>query len=157
MRLISDDGTQYGVISIDEARKISNEKGLDLVEVSPEARPPVVKLIDYGKYKYETQKKLSESKKKQVTVALKEIQFRPNIEKHDLDVKLKRAQQFLEHGDKIKMIMQFRGREIAYKKLGLGKFKRILQDVIGIGGVIESEPKFMGNRILAMISSGKKR
>ncbi|MFZ8934692.1 MAG: translation initiation factor IF-3, partial [Bacteriovoracaceae bacterium] len=97
-RLVSDDGTAYGVVSMSEARRISEETGLDLVEISPNARPPVVKLIDYGKYKYELQKKANEAKKKQVVSALKEIQYRPNIETHDLETKLKNAAQFLDNG-----------------------------------------------------------
>ena len=92
-----------------EARKISEEQGLDLVEISPTASPPVVKLIDFGKYKYELQKKAQEAKKKQIVVQLKEIQFKPNIEKHDLETKLNHCAKFLEQGDKIKLSMQFRG------------------------------------------------
>ena len=97
-----------------EARRISDEHGLDLVEVSPTANPPVVKLIDFGKYKYELQKKAQEAKKKQIVVQLKEIQIKPNIEAHDLQTKLNHCAKFLEQGDKIKMSMQFRGREMAY-------------------------------------------
>jgi len=126
------------------------------VEVSPNAKPPVVKLIDYGKYKYMAQKKASESKKKTATVTLKEIQFRPNIEKHDLEVKLRRAQEFIEAGDKVKMIMQFRGREMAHSHIGKAKFADILGAVKEFGDLVEAEPKMMGNRIIAMLAPSKK-
>ena len=98
-------------MTIEQARLIAEDRGLDLVEVAPGAKPPVVKIIDYGKYKYEEQKKKNEAKKKQVVVQLKEIQFRPNIETHDLGVKVKRAEKILAQGDKIKLVMQFRGRK----------------------------------------------
>ncbi len=155
-RLVSDDGNTYGVVSMSEARRISEESGLDLVEISPNAKPPVVKLIDYGKYKYELQKKANEAKKKQVVAALKEIQFRPNIESHDRDTKLKKASQFLEAGDKIKLVMQFRGREMAYREAGMEKFKGIIEIIIGLGAQVESEPKMMGNRIIAILAPSKK-
>ena len=156
VRLIGDDGHQFGVISIAEARNISDEHGLDLVEVSPNANPPVVKLIDYGKYKYQAQKKAAEAKKKQIVIHLKEIQFKPNIEKHDLEVKLKNAQRFINQGDKIKMVMRFRGREMAYRDAGLEKFKGIIQMVLEFGAQIESDPKIMGNRIIGIVSPVKK-
>lgn len=130
---------------------------MDLVEVSPNAKPPVVKLIDFGKFKYEQQKRKNEAKKKQVTSQLKEIQFRPNIEKHDLEVKLKKAQKFLNQGDKVKLIMQFRGREMANPELGKEKFKGICQSVIDFGGAVESDPKMMGNRIITIIAPDKKK
>ena len=157
MRLISDDGDQYGVVSMTEALRIGEEQGLDLVEVSPNAKPPVVKLIDYGKYKYLAQKKANEAKKKQVTIQLKEIQFRPNIEKHDLDVKLKKAEKFLEQGDKIKLVMQFRGREMAYKQAGFEKFQGIIAQIVEMGAVVESEAKMMGNRIICIVAAAKKK
>jgi len=155
--LIRDDGHQYGVVSLSEARRISEEIGLDLVEIAPNANPPVVKLIDYGKFKYEAQKKANEAKKKTAQVQLKEIQFRPNIDVHDLGVKLKQAQKFLAQGDKIKMMMQFRGREMANKDIGLEKFDQILDQVREMGGVVEDKPKMMGNRIITLISPDKKQ
>ena len=139
-----------------EARRISDEAGLDLVEISPTAQPPVVKLIDFGKYKYELQKKAQEAKKKQVVVNLKEVQLRPNIEQHDLQVKLNQCGKFLEQGDKIKISMQFRGREMAYKDAGMEKFKGIIETIVQMGAAIESEPKLMGNRIIAILASTKK-
>lgn len=139
-----------------EARKIADEQGLDLVEVSPTAQPPVVKLIDYGKYKYELQKKAGEAKKKQIVIQLKEVQFRPNIEAGDLATKLNNCKKFLDQGDKIKMSMQFRGREMSYREAGMVKFKAIIAQVIEMGAVIESDPKIMGNRIIAILASTKK-
>ena len=150
------DGEAYGVVSMEEAKKIAADLGLDLVEVSPNAKPPVVKLIDYGKFKYDQQKKANEAKKKQSTAQLKEIQMRPNIESHDLDTKLKRVYRFLGDGDKVKMVMQFRGREMAYKDAGLEKFRTILAGVCDYGAQIESEPKMMGNRIITILSPDKK-
>lgn len=144
------------MVSIHEARRISEEESLDLIEVSPNAEPPVVKLMDYGKYKYQAQKKLNEAKKKQVVIDIKELKFRPNIEKHDLEVKLKKVEEFLSEGDKVKLLMQFRGREIAYSEMGMAKFKEIITATIGLGAVVESEPKMMGNRIIALIAPGKK-
>ena len=156
VRLLGDDGHQYGIVSIDQAMRIAQETAMDLVEISPDASPPVVKLIDYGKYKYMVQKKANEAKKKQVVIAIKELQFRPNIEKHDLEVKLRKAHGFIEDGDKLKLVMQFRGREMAYQQAGMEKFKGIIASVVEFGGVVESEPKLMGNRIICMIAAAKK-
>ncbi len=154
-RLIGEE-EQWGVVTIDRAREIAAEQGLDLVEVSPTARPPVVKVIDFGKWKYNQQKQANEAKKKQATVQLKEIQFRPNIEAHDLETKLKRADKFLKQGDKIKMVMQFRGREMAYRDAGFQKFKDIIKVVEEMGSVVESFPKMMGNRIITIVAPDKK-
>ncbi len=156
-RLLVDGGEALGVTPIDRAREIADEMGLDLVEVSPNAKPPVVKLIDYGKFKYNQQKKANEAKKKTAVVQLKEIQFRPNIEAHDLETKLKRAEKFLSQGDKIKMVMQFRGREMAYRDSGLEKFKGIISLVEELGSVVESYPKIMGNRIITIVAPSKKK
>jgi translation initiation factor IF-3 len=156
VRLIGDEGDVYGIVAMSEAFKISEEKGLDLIEVSPNAKPPVVKLMDFGKYKYQLQKKASEAKKKQVTIVVKEIKFRPNIDSHDLGVKLKKAKQFLEHGDKVKLLMQFRGREMAHLSLGKQRFDEIIKQVLELGATVESESKVMGNRIFAMVAPNKK-
>lgn len=154
--MLGDDGHQYGVVSMNEARRISDEAGLDLVEVSPTAQPPVVKLIDFGKYKYELQKKAQEAKKKQIVIQLKEIQVRPNIEANDLQTKLNHCAKFLDEGDKIKISMQFRGREMSYRDAGMEKFKAIVAQIEAMGAIIESEPKMMGNRIIAILASTKK-
>lgn len=155
-RLLGDDGHQYGVVSMSEARRISDEVGLDLVEVSPTAQPPVVKLIDFGKYKYELQKKAQEAKKKQVVIQLKEVQFKPNIDIGDLKTKLNHCQKFIDDGDKIKASMQFRGREMSYRDAGMEKFKAIIEQIVAMGAIVESEPKMMGNRIIAILASTKK-
>lgn len=126
------------------------------MEVSPNANPPVVKMVDFGKYKYELQKKANEAKKRQANVQLKEIQFRPNIEIHDLETKLKRAEKFIAQGDKIKMVMQFRGREMTYRDAGMEKFKGIIAQVEAVGALIESEPKMMGNRIITILAPVKR-
>jgi len=140
-----------------QARLISLDRGLDLVEVSPGANPPVVKLIDFGKFKYQMQKKAAEAKKKQAVTELKEIKFRPNIEQHDLEVKLKKIYEFLEDGDKVKLLLQFRGREMAHKELGFDKFNAIISMIKeASGATVESEPKLMGNRITAMVAPTKK-
>ncbi|MBT3234725.1 MAG: translation initiation factor IF-3 [Bdellovibrionales bacterium] len=155
IRLSGEDGEQFGVVPIDEARTIAADRGLDLVEVSPNAVPPVVKLIDYGKYKYQQQKKANETKKKQIQVHLKEIQFRPNIEQHDLETKLKRAEKFLMQSDKVKMVMQFRGREMANREIGVAKFNLIIEQVKEFGAIVESAPKQMGNRIITILAPDK--
>lgn len=145
-----------GVVSMSEARKLAEEEGVDLVEVSPTAKPPVVKLIDYGKYKYELQKKAHEAKKKQIVVQLKEVQVKPNIDEHDLQTKLKHCQKFLEQNDKIKLSMQFRGREMNYRDKGMAKFNSIVQTIIEMGAAVEAEPKLMGNRVIAILMPAKK-
>lgn len=155
-RLMGEDGTAYGIVRLEEAKRIAADQGLDLVEVSPTAKPPVVKVIDFGKYKYDQQKKANETKKKQAQVSLKEIQFRPNIEAHDLETKLKRAEKFIGQGDKVKMVMQFRGREMAYRDSGMAKFREILKTVEQLGSQIESNPKMMGNRIITIVAPSKK-
>ncbi len=155
-RLIGHDGSALGVVSIDEARRIAEDVGLDLVEVSPNARPPVIKVIDYGKYKYDQQKKANEAKKKQAQAQLKEIQMRPNIESHDLETKLKKVYGFLKDGDKVKMVMQFRGREMAYRDAGLEKFRSILAGICEYGATEESPAKLMGNRIISILAPEKK-
>lgn len=113
--------------------------------------------MDYGKYKYQIQKKASEAKKKQVVIEVKEIKFRPGIDTHDLEVKMNQIVKFLEEGDKVKLMMQFRGREMAHKELGLGKFSEIIKQISEkTGAIVEAEPKMMGNRCHAMVSPGKK-
>ena len=157
-RLVRHDGQQYGIVSLDEARAKASELGLDLVEISPTARPPVVKLIDYGKFKYDQQKKKkNEAKKRQNVAQLKEVQFRPGIEAHDLETKLSRVHRFLLQGDKVKLVMQFRGREMAYKEVGKGRFDDIIQQVLAMGAKTESEPKMVNNRIIGILVPDKKR
>ncbi len=144
------------MVSLDEARRIAREEGLDLVEISPNSKPPVVKIVDYGKFKYDQQKKANEAKRRQAVTQLKEVQFRPNIEAHDLETKLKRIEGFLIHGDKVKMVMQFRGREMAHRDSGMEKFRQIVRTVEEFGAIVESELKMMGNRIITVLGPDKK-
>ena len=149
VRLISDDGEQLGIVSIDDARTRAEEAGLDLVEVAPDARPPVVKLMDYGKFKYEAARAAREARKKQHNIQVKEVKFRPGIEDHDYDFKTRHARRFLEEGNKVRLTMMFRGRQITHSELGLEVLKRVKEDLSDIGKV-ESAPSFEG-RVMFMI------
>jgi len=149
--LIGDDGHKYGEIGIDEARAIAEERGYDLVEVSPEARPPVVKLMDYGKYKYEQQKKAAEARKKQKVIEIKEIKMRPTIDDHDYDTKMKAMRRFFDEGDKVKVTLRFRGREMAHQHLGMELLGRIQKDVEPIAK-IEQLPKVEGRQMMMVLA-----
>jgi len=157
IRLIGEDSHQYGVVTIHQARLIAEDAGLDLIEVSPGSTPPVVKLMDFGKYKYQLQKKAAEAKKKQVVVVVKEIKLRPNIDKHDLDVKLRSISNFFEDGDKVKISMQFRGRELSHQDLCKEQFDAIIQKIVELGGTLESRTGLMGNRMIALFVPTKKK
>jgi len=131
------------------------DAGLDLVEISPNSQPPVVKILDYGKYKFQAQKKASEARKKQKTVEVKEIKMRPSIDTHDYDVKLKAARRFLDEGDKVKMTLRFRGREMAHQELGLKLLFRVRDDLDEMAKV-EAEPKLEGRQMIMILApSGK--
>lgn len=149
VRLIDDEGGQVGIVSIEEARDLADDRGLDLVEVAPEARPPVVKLMDYGKYKYEAQRAAREAKKKQHHVQVKEVKFRPGIEDHDYDFKTRHARRFLEEGNKVKLTMMFRGRQVTHPELGRDVLLRVTEDLKEVGQV-ESLPSFEG-RVMSMV------
>ncbi|MEZ4422581.1 MAG: translation initiation factor IF-3 [Gemmatimonadota bacterium] len=149
IRLIGDGGEQIGIVSIDEARQRASEKGLDLVEVAPDARPPVVKMMDYGKYKYEEARKAREARKKQHVIQVKEVKFRPGIEDHDYEFKTRHARRFLEEGNKVKVTMMFRGRQVTHPELGVEVLERIMED-LGDVAKVEQEPNFEG-RIMAMV------
>lgn len=153
IRLITEENENIGVVPIKDALKRAVGVGLDLVEIVPNAEPPVCKIMDYGKYKYQEQKKLSEARKKQKTVDLKEIKLRPGIEQHDYEVKLKATRRFLEAGNKVKVTLRFRGREIAHTDLGLEVMRRLLEDTQDIAKV-DQEPKMEG-RVGLMILSAK--
>ena len=127
--LIGGDGHKFGEIGIDEARAIAEEQGFDIVEVSPEAKPPVCKLMDYGKFKYEQQKKAAEARKKQKVIEIKEIKMRPTIDDHDYDVKMRAMKRFFEEGDKVKVTLRFRGREMAHQNIGMDLLGRIQKDI----------------------------
>jgi translation initiation factor IF-3 len=141
-----------GVVSVREALRMAEDAGLDLVEISPNADPPVCKILDYGKYKYEQQKKAAEARKKQKIIEVKEIQIRPRIDDHDYMVKLKAAKRFLEEGDKVKVVLKFRGREMAHTQIGLDLLKKMIED-IGTLGKVETEPKMEGRQVLMILSS----
>lgn len=149
MRLIQDDGEQIGIVSIDEARERATDRGMDLVEVAPEARPPVVKMMDYGKYKYEAARAAREARKKQHTIQVKEVKFRPGIEDHDYQFKIRHARRFLEEGNKVKMTMMFRGRQVTHPEIGLEVLSRATTDLEDLGKV-ESQPSFEG-RVMSMV------
>jgi translation initiation factor IF-3 len=147
--LIGDDGHKYGEIGIDEGRAIAEEKGFDLVEVSPEAQPPVVKLMDFGKFKYEQQKKKNEARKKQKVIEIKEIKVRPNIDENDYQVKMRAMKSFIEEGDKVKVTLRFRGREMAHQEIGIRVLERIKNEMDPMSKV-EQMPR-MENRQMVMV------
>ena len=143
VRLILSDGNNVGVVSLREALQKASDEGLDLVEISPNAVPPVCKILDLGKYKYELQKRRNEAKKKQKVVEVKELKLTPMIDVHDYEVKLKNARRFLEDGNKVKFTLKFRGRELSYQDQGLDVLNRVKADLEGIGRV-EQEAKLEG-------------
>ena len=140
VRLIDGEGEQVGIVPTRKALELATEAGLDLVEVSPNAKPPVCKLMDYGKFKYREQKKEAEAKKKRSETSIKELRIRYRTDVGDLDTKLKKARQFLGEGDKVKFSMRFRGREIMYQDLGVEKFQEIIDDLADISVVDERSP-----------------
>ena len=138
------------MVSSDRGRAIAEAAGLDLVEISPNAAPPVCKIMDFGKFKYETQKRESEAKKKQKIIEVKEVKFRPNTDTHDYDVKMRNVTKFLSAGDKVKVTLRFRGREMAHQNLGRELLQRVAADVEGLGKV-ENMPKMEGRQMVMMI------
>ncbi|MBU6442899.1 MAG: translation initiation factor IF-3 [Alphaproteobacteria bacterium] len=149
--LIGDDGHKYGEIGLDEARAIAEERGFDLVEVSPDNTPPVVKLMDYGKYKYEQQKKAAEARKRQKVIEIKEIKMRPTIDEHDYDVKMKAMRRFFEEGDKVKVTLRFRGREMAHQNLGMELLTRVQKDTETFAK-LEQYPKMEGRQMMMVLA-----
>lgn len=139
-----------GVVTVREAMRKAEEVGLDLVEISPNADPPVCKILDYGKFKYEQQKKAAEARKKQKIVDVKEIQIRPMIGDHDYEVKLKAAKRFLEDGDKVKVVLRFRGREMAHSEIGMELLRKMITD-IGALGKTEMEPRIEGRQVMMVL------
>lgn len=150
IRLIGADGENVGVVSPARARQMAEDAGLDLVEISPNATPPVCKIMDFGKFKYENQKKESEARKKQKIIEVKEVKFRPNTDTHDYDVKMRNVTKFLENGDKVKVTLRFRGREMAHQNLGRELLERVSEDTKDIGKV-ESFPRVEGRQMVMMI------
>lgn len=151
VRVISEKGDMLGVLRIEDALQKAFDLGLDLVEVSPNAKPPVCKIIDHGKYKYQLQKKLAEAKKKQKTFEVKEVKIRPGIENHDYDVKLKSIHRFLGEGDKVKVTLRFRGREMVYHQRGMDILKKLEQTIETIAKV-EQSPKLEGRQMTMVIA-----
>lgn len=156
VRLIGEDGEQLGVFITREALRRAEEAGLDLVEISPMARPPVCKIMDYGKYKYDQSKKKQEQKKKQSVVLIKEIKMRPATDEHDFQTKLRHVKRFLEDGNKVKISIRFRGREMAHKDLGHERMKRVIEEVRDLGEV-ENFPKMEGRQMFMMLGPVKKK
>jgi len=154
IRLIGAEGENIGVITPERAMVLAEEAGLDLVEISPNATPPVAKIMDFGKYKYETQKKESEARKKQKVIEIKEIKFRPNTDTHDYEVKMRSVVKFLEGGDKVKVTLRFRGREMAHAELGRKLLERVADDVTELGK-IEAIPRLEGRQMVMMINPVK--
>jgi len=152
VQVIGSDGTNLGTLNTQEAIKIAKGEGLDLIEISPNANPPVCKIIDIGKFKYDLQKKANKAKKKQKVTNLKEIKLRPTTEIHDYNFKIKNAQKFLTKGDKVKFTVQFRGREMQHTDLGYDLMNRIINDTSALGKV-EVRPKFEGRQIVMIIQS----
>lgn len=152
IRVVDADGEMKGVMSVPEAIELAEEAGLDLVELSPNADPPLCKILDYGKYKYEQQKKANEARKKQKTIDVKEVKIRPGIEEHDYQVKMRNARKFLENGDKVKVTMRFRGREMAHQDIGRDLLKR-MQDELADISKTDMEPKMEGRQIIMVLSS----
>jgi translation initiation factor IF-3 len=151
VRLIDDQGVQHGVVDTESALSLARERGLDLVEVAPEAHPPVCKILDYGKFKYLLKKKEHQARRKQHQVVIKEMRVRPKIDVHDLETKLKQARGFLMDGDKLQVNMLFRGREIGFKELGMAIMTRIRETLADVGKV-ERAPIQEGNRLIMIIN-----
>ena len=150
IRLIGPEGENLGVVAPAKGMALAEEAGLDLVEISPNAMPPVCKIMDFGKFKYEQQKREAEARKKQKIIEVKEIKFRPGTDIHDYDVKMRNVIKFLENGDKVKVTLRFRGREMAHQQLGLELLNRVAADV-GELGKVENMPKMEGRQMVMMI------
>ena len=154
IRLIGAEGENVGVVTPERGLELAFDAGLDLVEISPNAEPPVVKIMDFGKYKYETQKRESEARKKQKIIEVKEVKFRPNTDKHDYDVKMRNVFKFLENGDKVKVTLRFRGREMAHRELGAAMLKRV-ETELAEEITVEQYPRMEGRQMVMMIAPKK--
>jgi translation initiation factor IF-3 len=151
IRLVDQNGNMVGVVSVAEGIRMADQAGLDLVEISPTASPPVCKILDYGKYKYEIQKKAHEARKKQKVISIKEIKLRPTIDKHDLAIKLKHVMEFLEDGDKVRITLRFRGREMDHQEIGVQVLERV-QEALKEHCRIEQSPKMEGKQIVMTVA-----
>jgi translation initiation factor IF-3 len=151
VRVIGEDGEQLGVMNTREAVNLAREKGLDLVEVAAQADPPVCRIIDYGKFQYEAKKKANEAKKKQVTITVKEVKFRPSTDEHDYDYRMKHAREWLQDGDKVKATIWFRGREMTHRELGARILEKLERDLADVGEV-EARPRMEGNQMFIIVA-----
>ena len=151
VQLIGADGANLGIVPTDEALKMAEDAGLDLVEISPNAEPPVCKILDLGKLKYANQKKAAEARKKQKIVEIKEIKMRPNIDTHDYEVKMKAMGRFFDEGDKVKVTLKFRGREMAHQELGMKLLQQVKEDTLEFAKV-EAEPKLEGRQMMMVLA-----
>ena len=151
VQLIDQDGTNQGTVETISAIKMAMDAGMDLVEIAPNSSPPVCKIMDYGKYKFQAQKKAAEARKKQKVVEVKEIKLRPMIDDHDYQVKMRSMERFFEEGDKVKITLRFRGREMAHQELGYKLLNRVKADIAKIAKV-ESEPRFEGRQMVMMLA-----
>jgi len=151
VQLIDQTGHNHGPVDIRLAIEKAQEAGLDLVEIAPNSSPPVCKILDYGKYKYQAQKKAAEARKKQKVVEVKEIKLRPMIDDHDYDVKMRAMQRFFEEGDKVKITLRFRGREMAHQELGTALLNRVKEDTLKFAKV-EQEPRFEGRQMIMVLA-----
>lgn len=154
MRLIDDQNNQLGVLSLDAALRIANEKGLDLVEVAPQASPPVCRLMDYGRYKFETVKREKDQRRKQNVIKLKEMKLRPKVAEHDFQTKFKGLRQFLEAGEKVKVTIMFRGREMVHQEIGRKILERVADDAKQFA-VIERQPLLEGRNLFMILAPSR--
>ncbi|MFQ5625570.1 MAG: translation initiation factor IF-3 [Methyloligellaceae bacterium] len=151
VQLIDAEGDNHGTVPIESAMEMAEDSGLDLVEIAPNSAPPVCKILDLGKYKYQAQKKANEARKKQKTFDVKEIKMRPNIDTHDYDVKMRNMRKFFDQGDKVKVTLRFRGREMAHQELGVQLLQRVRSETDEIAKV-ESEPKLEGRQMVMVLA-----
>ena len=151
IQLIDEEGNNVGVVSFYDALDRAEEAGLDLVEIAPNSVPPVCKLLDYGRFKYQSQKKAAETRKNQKVVEIKEVKLRPGIDDHDYDVKMRQSRKFFEEGDKVKITLRFRGREMAHMELGMQLLNKVKEEVTSIAKV-EAEPKLEGRQMMMVLS-----
>ena len=154
VRVITDDGEQFGVMDTRDAVRLARERGMDLVEVAPNAEPPVCKIIDFGKFQYEAKKKANEAKKKQVVITVKEVKFRPGTDEHDYSYRMKHAREWLTDGDKVKATIWFRGREMTHRELGARILEKLEKDLLDVAEV-EMRPRMEGNQMFTIF--GPKR
>ncbi|WP_075148333.1 translation initiation factor IF-3 [Thauera chlorobenzoica] len=156
LRLVGEEGEQLGIVSLNAALSMAEEAGLDLVEIAPMAKPPVCKIMDYGKFKYQEQKKAHETRLKQKQVQVKEVKLRPGTDENDYQIKLRNLKRFLDEGDKCKVTLRFRGREMAHQEFGLRQLERIKADLDELGQV-EQMPKMEGRQMIMIIAPKKNR